>query len=61
MADFAPVKGMSAEQIDATIDAIMAEATLAEKVGMLSGKGFFAAFMADERVWRRGPIVQAAG
>jgi beta-glucosidase len=61
MADFAPVKGMSAEQIDATIDAIMAEATLAEKVGMLSGKGFFAAFMEDERVWAARPYRAGGG
>ena len=41
MTDFSPKTGTTALQIVDTVEAIIAEATLAEKVGMMSGKGFF--------------------
>jgi beta-glucosidase len=51
MADLAPVKGATPAEIAAMIDAILAEATLEEKVGMMSGQGFFMAMMmSDQRI-----------
>jgi beta-glucosidase len=61
MPDYGPHKGMSAAEIEATIDAILNEATLEEKVGMLSGKGFFKAFVEDERVWAARPYRAGGG
>ena len=43
------------------IDAVLAEATLAEKVGMMSGKGFFAAYAADAGVWGARPYRAGSG
>jgi beta-glucosidase len=59
--DFAPRRGASAEWIAETIDAIMEQATLAEKVGMLSGRGFFQEFMADDRLWGARPYRAGSG
>lgn len=59
--DFAPRRGASAEWIAQTIDAIMIEATLAEKVGMLSGRGFFADFVADDKLWGARPYRAGSG
>lgn len=59
--DFAPVKGLSADEIEARIDSILAEATLAEKVGMMSGRGFFAAYKEDGRVWGARPYRAGGG
>ncbi len=61
MTDYAPRKTMTAAEIDATVNAILAEATLAEKVGMLSGKGFFQAFVEDDRVWAARPYRAGGG
>jgi beta-glucosidase len=61
MTDYSPSKGMTADEIDATIDAILTEATLEEKVGMLSGKGFFKAFVEDDRVWAARPYRAGGG
>lgn len=61
MTQFAPRKAMSAAEIDATIDAILSEATLEEKVGMMSGKGFFRAFKEDHRVWGARPYRAGGG
>ena len=61
MPDFGPRKGMTAEDIDATVIAILAKATLAEKVGMLSGKGFFTAFVEDGRIWAARPYRAGGG
>ena len=61
MTEFAPRKGMSESEISGTIDAILGEATLAEKVGMLSGKGFFKAFVEDEHVWAARPYRAGGG
>lgn len=59
--DFAPRRGASKEWIAETIDAIMEQATLAEKVGMLSGRGFFQEFMADDRLWGARPYRAGSG
>jgi beta-glucosidase len=61
MTNFAPRKGMTAAEIDETIGAILANATLEEKVGMMSGKGFFKAFMEDDRVWGGRPYRAGGG
>lgn len=59
--DFAPRRGASAEWIDETVEAIIAEATLAEKVTMLSGRGFFKDFVADDRLWGARPYRAGSG
>ncbi len=61
MTQYAPRKGMTEAEIQATIDAVLAEATLQEKVGMMSGKGFFAAFKEDNRVWAARPYRAGGG
>lgn len=61
MSEYAPRKGMSADEIETTIDAVLAGASLEEKVGMLSGKGFFQAFVEDQRVWAARPYRAGGG
>lgn len=61
MTGFAPEKNLAPSQISTRIDAILAEATLAEKVEMMSGKGFFAAFQADGGVWGGRPYRAGGG
>lgn len=59
--DFSPRRGASEEWIAETIDAIMEHATLAEKVGMLSGRGFFREFAADDKLWGARPYRAGSG
>ncbi len=61
MSIFAPRKGMTQVEIITTIDAVLAEATLEEKVEMMSGAGFFAAYMEDDRVWAARPYRAGGG
>ncbi len=61
MTDLSPVKGLSEAEIAERIDAILAKATLAEKVGMMSGKGFFSDFRADNGVWGARPYRAGSG
>jgi beta-glucosidase len=61
MPSFAPEKGLTAAQIAERVEAILAEATLAEKVGMMSGKGFFAALAEDDRRWGARPYRAGSG
>ena len=61
MNDLSPARGLSADQIAERIDAVMAAATLAEKVGMMSGKGFFAAIRDDGGVWGARPYRAGGG
>ena len=61
MTQYAPRKGADAAEIAAQIDAILAEATLSEKVGMMSGKGFFAAFREDKGHWAARPYRAGGG
>jgi beta-glucosidase len=61
MTDFNARKGMTAAEIERVIDAVLAEATLDEKIGMMSGKGFFAAFKQDNRRWGARPYRAGGG
>lgn len=59
--DIAPARGLDEPAIAARIDSVLAAATLAEKVGMMSGHGFFEAFRADGRVWGARPYRAGGG
>ncbi|MEQ1548335.1 MAG: glycoside hydrolase family 3 C-terminal domain-containing protein [Chakrabartia sp.] len=59
--DFAPIKGMTAADIHAVIGAFLAEASLAEKVEMMSGRGFYKAYVEDGRVWAARPYRAGGG
>lgn len=61
MTDHAPRKGMTAAGIAAAVDAILKEATLDEKVAMMSGKGFFAQYAASRRRWGAEPYRAGGG
>ncbi|PAX06419.1 beta-glucosidase family protein [Sphingomonas lenta] len=61
MTHFAPARGSSPTEIQAAVDAVLAEATLEEKVGMMSGRGFFQAFLEDDRVWGARPYRAGGG
>lgn len=61
MTDPAPRKGMTASEIDAAIDSILAAATLEEKVAMMSGRGFFAQFQASGGDWGAEPYRAGGG
>lgn len=59
--DYSPVKGMDAATIDQMVEGILSAATLAEKVGMMSGKGFFAAYRGDGGRWGARPYRAGGG
>ncbi|WP_439547046.1 beta-glucosidase [Sandarakinorhabdus sp.] len=61
MTDPARPSGDSPDSIAREVDRILAEATLAEKVAMMSGKGFFKAFAADGRIWAARPYRAGGG
>lgn len=61
MTDFTPRKGMTEAEIAAMIAEILVEATLEEKVGMMSGTGFFKAYMEDNKVWAARPYRAGGG
>lgn len=61
MTDFAPRTRMTEAEINATIAHVLAEATLQEKVGMMSGAGFFKAYMEDNKVWAARPYRAGGG
>lgn len=52
---------MDAAAIDQLVEAILRDATLAEKVGMMSGKGFFAAYREDKGRWGARPYRAGGG
>ncbi len=56
-----PRKRLSLTEIDQLVETVIGEATFAEKVGMLSGKGFFKAFVEDDRVWAARPYRAGGG
>lgn len=56
-----PDKGLDEAAIAERIEAVLKEATLAEKVGMMSGRGFVAAFHEDGRVWGARPYRAGGG
>ncbi len=61
MTSFPPRKGMSRQEIAETIDAILAEATLEEKVAMMSGRGFFQQFKESDNRWGGHPYRAGGG
>ncbi len=61
MTTYAPEKGLSPDEIAARIEAVLREATLEEKVAMMSGKGFFAQFAASGRHWGAEPYRAGSG
>lgn len=58
--DFSPVKGLEVSSIRALVGEILRKATLDEKVAMMSGRGFFQAFVEDQGLWGARPY-QAGG
>ncbi len=52
---------MSRVEIEAQIDTVLAEATLDEKIGMMSGKGFFEAYKEDGGLWAARPYRAGGG
>ncbi|MGB3797426.1 MAG: glycoside hydrolase family 3 C-terminal domain-containing protein [Alteraurantiacibacter sp.] len=56
-----PYEGMSVADQTAAIDEILVEATMTEKVAMMSGKGFFKAFTEDDREWCARPYRAGGG
>lgn len=56
-----PARANPDDAIAAEVERILAEATLAEKVAMMSGKGFFKAFADDGRVWAARPYRAGGG
>lgn len=61
MTDLAPQKNMSEKDIQSLVDQILKETTLEEKVAMMSGKGFFEAYLEDEGLWGARPYRAGAG
>ena len=60
MTNYAPRKGLTPEGIRLLVDAVLQEATLEEKVGMMSGRGFFALHKASG-VWGSDPYRAGGG
>ena len=61
MTDLSPRKGMSPAEISQTVEAILVEATLEEKVAMMSGHGFFKQFRDSGRLWGGSPYRAGGG
>jgi beta-glucosidase len=59
--NLSPRKGMTEPEIAATIDAILREATLEEKVAMMSGRGFFKQFSESGNRWGANPYRAGGG
>jgi beta-glucosidase len=60
MTKLLPAKGATPAEIAIAVDAILTEATLAEKVGMMSGKGFFKTYAAT-KLWGAEPYRAGSG
>lgn len=58
---FKPKKGLTETAIEDLISEILNEATLEEKVGMMSGKGFFEAMVRTKMVWGAEPYRAGGG
>lgn len=56
-----PEPGLSCAQIAERVDNVIATASLAEKVGMMSGQGFFRQFKADGKLWGGSPYRAGGG
>ena len=61
MTKFAPRKGMTDKEINSTVEAILQEATIEEKVAMMSGKGFFESMQRTGRRWGGEPYRAGGG
>jgi beta-glucosidase len=59
--DLAPQIGLNPDDIAKRVEAIVANATLEEKVGMMSGKGFFKQFADSGRLWGAEPYRAGSG
>jgi len=59
--EFTPERGLGAAEQAERIDAIIAEATLQEKVGMMSGRGFFESYVRTGGVWGAEPYRAGSG
>jgi len=60
LTDFSPQKGLTPEDIRQLVDSVIVEATLEEKVAMMSGRGFFALHKASG-VWGSDPYRAGGG
>ena len=58
---FAPRKGMTGQEIAAAVEAVLHEATLEEKVAMMSGRGFFKQFSESGNRWGGNPYRAGGG
>jgi beta-glucosidase len=61
MSDLLPAQGLDAAAIAARVEAVLASASFAEKVGMMSGGGFFEAIKADQGLWGARPYRAGGG
>ncbi|MEO0881996.1 MAG: glycoside hydrolase family 3 C-terminal domain-containing protein [Pseudomonadota bacterium] len=61
MGEFEPRKGMTPDEIGETVEAILREATLEEKVAMMSGKGFFEVMQRTKMRWGAEPYRAGGG
>ncbi|MEM0985077.1 MAG: glycoside hydrolase family 3 C-terminal domain-containing protein [Pseudomonadota bacterium] len=61
MTKFAPKKGQTDREIAKTVEAILAETTLEEKVAMMSGKGFFESMQRTGMRWCGEPYRAGGG
>lgn len=59
--DFAPRKGMTEGDIAVTVAAALTHMTLTEKIAMMSGRGFYKAYIEDGRVWAARPYRAGGG
>ncbi|MEQ1867788.1 MAG: glycoside hydrolase family 3 N-terminal domain-containing protein, partial [Micropepsaceae bacterium] len=59
--NLSPRKGMTDADIAAEVDAILREATLEEKVAMMSGRGFFKQFSESGNRWGGNPYRAGGG
>ena len=58
---YAPQTGWDSAKIDATVGAILRDATLEEKVAMMSGKGFFESMQRTGMHWGAEPYRAGSG
>ncbi len=61
MPDLSPRPGMTETEIEETVERILAETTLDEKVAMMSGRGFFQQFERSGGEWGAEPYRAGAG
>lgn len=61
MTDYAPKAGLSEREIDSLVADVIAEATLEEKVGMMSGRGFIRAYAESGGIWGGHPYRAGGG